>query len=144
MDPNGLEVRIRYTDGTGRSLNSNEYTINADPFNSPGEYTIRVAYRENQGMQATFKVYVTGDGQTTTTTTVSAQLYGDFNCDGSVLISDLVLMARYVAEDAEAPKPTAVGLANGDCVRDDKINSSDITALARFLAHLISQSELGK
>lgn len=144
LDLNGLEVRIRYTDGTGRSLNSNEYTINADPFNSPGEYTIRVAYRENQGMQATFKVYVTGDGQTTTTTNVSAQLYGDFNCDGSVLISDLVLMARYVAEDAEAPKPTAVGLANGDCVRDDKINSSDITALARFLAHLISQSELGK
>ncbi len=70
--------------------------------------------------------------------------YGDVNCDGSITISDLVLMARYVAEDSEMQPLSAQGLKNADCVADGKVNSSDITALARYLAHLIQESELGK
>ena len=70
--------------------------------------------------------------------------YGDVNCDGSITIADLVLMARYVAEDVEMQALSAQGIKNADCVLDDKVNSSDITALARYLAHIIPESDLGK
>ena len=86
--------------------------------------------------------------ETTTTTTTTTKIdqttkFGDFNCDGKIAIADLVLMARYVAEDSEMEMPSDQGLRNADCFYDEKVNSSDITMLARFLAHLIPESDLG-
>lgn len=80
---------------------------------------------------------------TTTTTSTSVNYYGDVNCDNKISIADLVFMARYVAEDAEMTPLSAQGILNADCVTDSKINSQDITALARCLAHLIPESALG-
>ncbi len=68
--------------------------------------------------------------------------YGDMNCDGKVSITDLVMMARYAAEDPEMNPPTAQGIKNADCYCDGKVNSSDITTLARFLAHLIPEAKI--
>lgn len=68
--------------------------------------------------------------------------YGDMNCDGKVSITDLVMMARYAAEDDEMIPPTAQGIKNADCYCDGKVNSSDITTLARFLAHLIPEAKI--
>lgn len=88
--------------------------------------------------------------ETTTTTTKTSDIttgktddknpaYGDFNEDGKVTISDLVLLARYVAEDEELEARSAQSLLNGDCNGDEKINSTDITQLARYLAKLITK-----
>lgn len=70
--------------------------------------------------------------------------FGDINCDGVISISDLVMTARYAAEDETMLLPSAQGIYNADCVFDGKINSNDITALARYLAHLIPAEALGK
>lgn len=77
---------------------------------------------------------------TTATTTTTADIgklkLGDVNCDAKVSIADLVLLARYVAEDKEMTPLSPQGIANGDCNQDNKWNSSDITMLARVLAKL--------
>ena len=70
-------------------------------------------------------------------------LYGDVDCNGKVEINDVVLLSRYVAQDATAKAPSADGLLNADCYYDGTIDSGDITAIARYLAHLIDASELG-
>ncbi len=97
--------------------------------------TATITATDANGNTATVTVTVTGSS-------VKAK-YGDVNCDGSITISDLVLMARYVAEDDDMKPLTAQGILNADCAYDGKVNSSDITALARYLAHIITEAELG-
>ncbi len=75
---------------------------------------------------------------TTTVTVIVPTMIGDFNCDGKISIADVVLLARYVAEDAELQNVTEQGIANADCNGDEKINSGDITEVCRYLAHLIT------
>ena len=75
---------------------------------------------------------------TTTTTTTEPQpapVYGDVNCNGEVEIGDVVLLARYIAQDASAPI-TPQGVQNADCDKSQVVDSSDITAICRYLAHL--------
>ena len=88
---------------------------------------------------------------TTTTPTmkapgpIEATKYGDVDCNGIIEINDIVLLSRYVAQDTSIPNPpTEQGLANADCVRDNSIDSGDITAISRYLAHLIEESDLGQ
>ena len=71
----------------------------------------------------------------------SATLVGDSNANGSVSIADLVFLARYVAEDDTLTGITPEGIANSDTNHDGLVNSSDITTLSRFLAHLISSMD---
>lgn len=67
------------------------------------------------------------------------------DCNGLIEINDIVLLSRYIAEDTTIPNPpTEQGLANANCVRDNNIDSGDITAISRYLAHLIQESELGQ
>lgn len=70
-------------------------------------------------------------------------MYGDITEDGKVTIADLVMIARYAAEDAEMTMPSEQGLRNADCNGDGKINSSDCTMVARYLAHLITAEDMG-
>ena len=86
----------------------------------------------------------TAAGSVTVGSDAAANLYGDVDCNGAVEINDVVLLSRYVAQDATAKAPSAQGLLNADCKKDGTIDSSDITAIARYLAHLIDASELGK
>ena len=79
---------------------------------------------------------------TTTTTTTAATttpsgdfLAGDVDCNGVVEINDAVLLARYVAQD-DTVKITVQGVANGDYNQDGSVDSTDITAVCRQLAHL--------
>ena len=69
-------------------------------------------------------------------------LYGDVNVDGEITIADAVMLARYIAED-KAVKVSEQGTINANCAYDNTIDSSDLTAIARYLAHLIEQSALG-
>lgn len=75
---------------------------------------------------------------TTTTTGTPVSMRGDVNVDEKINIADLVILARYVAEDPETPI-TAQGVANADCDGDGKINAQDMTTICRYLAHLISE-----
>ena len=62
-------------------------------------------------------------------------LAGDADCNGAVEINDVVLLSRYVAEDA-AVKISPEGVSNGDYNQDGNVDSTDITAICRLLAHL--------
>lgn len=82
---------------------------------------------------------------TTTTTTTAATtapsgdfLAGDVDCNGVVEINDAVLLARYVAQD-DTVKITVQGIANGDYNQDGSVDSTDITAVCRQLAHLTDE-----
>ena len=82
---------------------------------------------------------------TTTTTTTAATtapsgdfLAGDVDCNGVVEINDVVLLARYVAQD-DTVKITVQGVANGDYNQDGSVDSTDITAVFRQLAHLTDE-----
>lgn len=82
---------------------------------------------------------------TTTTTTTAATtapsgdfLAGDVDCNGIVEINDVVLLARYVAQD-DTVKITVQGVANGDYNQDGSVDSTDITAVCRQLAHLTDE-----
>ena len=76
---------------------------------------------------------------TTTTTAVSGDfLAGDVDCNGVVEINDVVLLARYVAQD-DTVKITVQGVANGDYNQDGSVDSTDITAVCRQLAHLTDE-----
>ena len=62
-------------------------------------------------------------------------VYGDIDCNNSIDISDVVLLARYVAEDTTITI-SAQGVLNADCDKNNVVDSSDITAICRYLAHL--------
>lgn len=69
--------------------------------------------------------------------------YGDVNCDDDVNVSDLIQLARFVAEDADVTPLTEQGKLNADCEYDGILNSDDIVIIARYLARLIPESEMG-
>lgn len=83
-----------------------------------------------------------GETTTTTTTQTVATLYGDVDCNGVIEINDIVLLARYIAQDQDIPVISAEGLANANCIQDKNVDSSDLTQIARYLAHLITAEEL--
>ncbi len=66
---------------------------------------------------------------------VSVCLAGDADCSGTVDVSDAVLTARFVAEDAGA-KITDAGLQNADADGDGAVTADDITAIQRIIAKL--------
>lgn len=84
---------------------------------------------------------------TTTTTTTTAQettttlsnasdlMRGDCNCDRLVDVSDAVLLARFIAEDASAHLTTQ-GRRNADCNADNQITSDDTVQILRNIVKL--------
>lgn len=88
----------------------------------------------------------------TTTTTVSTTasdsgknddkvMWGDVNEDKTVDVSDAVLLARLVAEDAGAVV-TEQGMKNADVSGDSTISSDDTIKILRAIAKLITMDEL--
>ena len=76
-------------------------------------------------------------------TPVSTPVYGDVDESGNVDVADAVLLARFLAEDAEA-EITAQGKANADVNASGAPDSGDITKILKFIALLIDKSDLGK
>ena len=79
----------------------------------------------------------------TTTTTDSASqgseeklLPGDVDCSGAVDVNDVVLLARYLAEDEEAVIST-VGKQNGEVDGTPGLTNEDGTQILKFIAKLI-------
>ncbi len=61
---------------------------------------------------------------------------GDVNTDGSVDISDVILLARYAAEDSEIVLSDP-GKRAADCNRDGLLNAADTMLILRMIAKLI-------
>jgi hypothetical protein len=81
--------------------------------------------------------------ETTTETTVStvseepkAGLRGDVNCSGAVDVSDAVILARLVAEDAGV-NITAQGKLNGDVNNSGGVDSDDVILILQYIVHII-------
>lgn len=60
-------------------------------------------------------------------------MLGDLNCDGTLNVSDLVLLHRLLAEDGSAPL-TAQGIENADLCFDGLLNLRDVRDLSDLLA----------
>lgn len=58
---------------------------------------------------------------------------GDVNADGKVAISDVIMLSRYIAEDATVPI-TEAGIAVADLNADGDVNEEDVTELLKILA----------
>ena len=63
-------------------------------------------------------------------------MLGDVNESGNVDISDAVLLARFVAEDAEA-NVTAIGKLNADVNKNGNPDSEDVVLILKYIAKLI-------
>lgn len=61
--------------------------------------------------------------------------------DGAVTIADVVKLARYVSQDADVTV-SEQGIRNGDCNGDGQCDNADVTAIARFLANMLTAEQL--
>lgn len=82
---------------------------------------------------------VTETTTTTTTTTksepITASKMGDVDCDGEVKVSDVILLNRFLSEDASAVI-TEVGQANADMDASGKVDETDAILILKVLAAL--------
>ncbi|MBR5362752.1 MAG: RICIN domain-containing protein [Oscillospiraceae bacterium] len=83
---------------------------------------------------------VTTEETTAETTAVSSQTgqktkTGDVNCSGTVDVSDAVLLARFVAEDAGA-ELSASGKANAECDGDGELTGNDTIRILQHIAKI--------
>ena len=63
---------------------------------------------------------------------------GDLNGDGHIDVSDAVLLARFVAEDASA-KISAIGILNADVDGNGNAGSEDIVLILQYIAKRIKE-----
>lgn len=86
--------------------------------------------------------------RTTTTASSSGKknpdaMTGDVNCDKIVDVSDAVLLARLLAEDADA-KVNEQGMLNADCDGTEGLSSSDTIQILKYIAKLITAEQFGQ
>ncbi len=65
-------------------------------------------------------------------TSVFAAEYGDVNCDGSIRVGDVVLLAQHLASWVVDISPE--GMEAADCRHDGAVNIKDAVLLAQYLA----------
>ncbi len=70
---------------------------------------------------------------TTTTASIAQTVMGDVDCNGICNVSDAVLLARYVAEDANVTV-SAQGLINAEFDQNPGLSSADTSALIGYIA----------
>ena len=65
----------------------------------------------------------------------SNALYGDINMDGSITLSDAVMLNKKVADTVSL---SDAALRNADCNLDGEVNGSDAIILMKFLTRILS------
>ena len=60
------------------------------------------------------------------------KLLGDANADGAVNMKDVLLMRKYLADNADA-----MNMENADCNADGEVNMKDVLMLRKYLANII-------
>ena len=95
----------------------------------------------------TVKTTTTVTETTTVTTTTAAvttakpadpTMLGDATCDGTVDVSDAVLMCRFMVSDKNA-QISDVGKANADCDRNGDVTGNDVTLVLWYIARMIDE-----
>ena len=71
------------------------------------------------------------------TTAAAPTKRGDVNCDGKITISDAIMLARVVAEDATV-QVTETGLQNAELDGESGLSANDTTTLLKIIAGMIS------
>lgn len=101
-----------------------------------GENTIKLVSAE--GWTYYDYLLVSKDGQTTTTPPVADDDYafGDVDCDGQLLIDDVIVLNRFLAEDTGI-SVTEQGIRNGDANEDGKTDNDDPVVMLKYLAGLL-------
>lgn len=84
----------------------------------------------------TTTTFMTSTGKSETTTAPKDIFAGDVNESGNVDISDAVLLARLVAEDANA-KVSAEGLLNADVNKNGAPDSEDVIMILKYVVKLL-------
>ena len=78
--------------------------------------------------------------QTSTTVTgtvvVPEVLYGDVNLDGTISLSDAVLLNKRAADMVTFSEQVS---ANADCNTDGEVNGADAIVLLQFLVNIIQE-----
>ncbi|HAM69253.1 MAG TPA: hypothetical protein DCP68_06535 [Ruminococcus sp.] len=67
---------------------------------------------------------------------IEPTLLGDVNEDGAVMVDDVVLLARYLAEDTEAVI-SSIGKANADADLSGKLDIDDAQQILKIIAKLV-------
>ncbi len=77
------------------------------------------------------KIVVTSDA-----VALTATLCGDVDCSGLVNINDVILLSKYISEDATVTL-SEQGIANSECDGQDGLTTNDITRIIMYVAKLI-------
>lgn len=134
--------------GTSFQVDGNKYDV---PTN--GIFTTELAagsHTIKKGDGSVFLYYMavsmdnTTQNTTTTTTTTTepteeptptVTITGDVNCDGFVKINDVILLNRFLSEDA-AVEISDIGMANANVDGIEGVDSNDAVAILKILASL--------
>ena len=136
-------MQIKYTGTAGDSF---VLSPAAEPKPKETETTTTTTTTETTTTSTTTTVTETtttssDTSETTTVTTAKEKVHlGDVNCDTKVDVSDAVLLARFVAEDAGA-EVSAQGKKNADCDQDGQPASEDVILILKHIAKLITLPE---
>ena len=104
----------------------------------PAETTITTETEAPVTDTTTTETTVITSDTTTSQTAVapdSNALYGDINMDGSITLSDAVMLNKKVADTVSL---SDAALRNADCNLDGEVNGSDAIVLMKFLTRIIS------
>lgn len=116
-----------------------EYTVTEpkETTTKPAQTTTTAAGTTTTAAETTVtKAETTTQNDQTTTLPTGALMHGDVNGSGDVDVSDAVLLAKFIAEDADASL-TAEGKKNADCDGKVGLDGDDVTAILKSIAKLI-------
>ncbi|MBQ6042466.1 MAG: cellulase family glycosylhydrolase [Oscillospiraceae bacterium] len=81
-------------------------------------------------------------GKESPTNSQDGMKWGDANCDGTVDVSDAVLICKFISGDSTA-KITETGISNASVTNGTKqVELEDVTKILKFITRLISAEEL--
>lgn len=142
LGENGLSLSQFYSSGEGSNINGGSGT-------SKGNSQPSVTNPPASSTTTTTVTTTTTTKPAETTTTITSQvvdgpgtedvLYGDANCDGTVDVSDAVIIMQSISNPSKY-KLTEQGKANGDCSNTgDGITNADALAIQKYKLQLIDK-----
>ena len=133
-----------------KEIYTSDYCITLDELPDWDAYDPELPPQTTTATQTTTAAARTTTTAVLTTTAASSSgkknpdaMTGDVNCDKIVDVSDAVLLARLLAEDADA-KVNEQGMLNADCDGTEGLSSSDTIQILKYIAKLITAEQFGQ